>query len=324
MFRLPIRLLIPLLPIGAAIFLAAASRPPDIPFQIRMIDGGANETVAVADLNNDGRPDIISGESWYEAPNWVKHPLRQIEFNNNYVDDFTDIALDVDGDGWIDVIQFGYFSNKIVWLKNPRKTGSPWAVNEIDASGPTEFASLTPRRAGVAARSPLSHRQFSSPCTGPPARRIARSIPAARPPPSRSFPPLPSLPASSRWHHPSSSSDSLSALAVRTTHGSSHPSAPVRQSALAALAASGAFSSSASGSTILRPTSTAAASPGERSSHPHSPGVRLPALAQIVPLSLPSISGALGAALSSETSSACAAPNPVRRCECCSPSAPSS
>src|ERR1035438_3719421 len=142
MFRLPTRLLIPLLPIGAAIFLAAASRPPDIPFQIRMIDGGASETVAVADLNNDGRPDIISGESWYEAPNWVKHPLRPIEFNNNSVDDFTDIALDGDGDGWIDVIQFGYFSNKIVWLKNPRKTGAPWAVNEIDASGPTEFAFL--------------------------------------------------------------------------------------------------------------------------------------------------------------------------------------
>ena len=142
MFPLNARLLTPLLAIAAAILLAASSRPPDIPFQVRMIDPGANETAAVADLNNDGRPDIISGENWYEAPTWTKHPLRAIDFNANYVDNFTDIAIDVDGDGWVDVVQFGYFSSKIVWLKNPGKRGGAWAVNEIDASGPTEFAFL--------------------------------------------------------------------------------------------------------------------------------------------------------------------------------------
>src|SRR5260370_25668269 len=142
MFRLPARLLVPLLPVGAAILLVASSRPPDIRFQVRMIDPGVNETVAVADLNNDGRPDIISRENWYEAPNWIKHPLRAIDFNSNYIATFTDIAIDVDGDGWIDIVQFGYFSSKIVWLKNPGKRGGPWAVTEIDASGPTEFAFL--------------------------------------------------------------------------------------------------------------------------------------------------------------------------------------
>src|ERR1035437_697062 len=142
MFRLPARLLTPLLPIGAAILLVASSRPPDIAFRIRMIDPGANETVAVADLNNDGHPDIISGESWYEAPAWTKHPLREIGFNSNYIDNFTDIAIDVDGDSWVDIVQFGYFPSKIGWLKNPGKRGGPGAVNEIDAIGPTEFAFL--------------------------------------------------------------------------------------------------------------------------------------------------------------------------------------
>ena len=74
-----------------------------------------------------GGLDIISGESWYEAPGWTKHPLREIEFNANYVDNFTDLALDVDGDGWVDVVQFGYFSSKIVWLKNPGKRGGAWS-----------------------------------------------------------------------------------------------------------------------------------------------------------------------------------------------------
>src|SRR5436305_14357395 len=93
------RLVVPLLPVAAAILLAAASRPPDIPFQNHMIDGGANETAAVADLNNDGRPDIISGENWYEAPTWTNHPLREINFSSTYVDNFADTALDLAADG---------------------------------------------------------------------------------------------------------------------------------------------------------------------------------------------------------------------------------
>jgi hypothetical protein len=113
----------------------AASRPADIAFSTHMIDPGYSETAAVADLNNDGRPDIISSESWYEAPNWTKHPLRSIDYTNNYIDNFTDIAFDVDGDGWTDVIQFSYFAHNIVWLKNPGKAGGVWKVTEIDSPG---------------------------------------------------------------------------------------------------------------------------------------------------------------------------------------------
>jgi hypothetical protein len=128
-------------PIFAAILLGA-SRPADIAFQIHMIDPGYSETAAVADLNNDGKPDIISGESWYEAPHWVKHSLRQIDYSHNYIDNFTDLPIDVDGDGWIDIVQFSYFAHNIVWLKNPGKSGGPWKATQIDNSGPTEFAFL--------------------------------------------------------------------------------------------------------------------------------------------------------------------------------------
>jgi hypothetical protein len=125
-----------------ALLLAAAGRPPDIVFRVQMIDPGYSETAAVADINKDGRPDIVSGEYWYEAPSWTKHRIREINYASSYIDNFSDLAVDVDGDGYPDIVQFGYFSQNIVWLKNPGKTGGAWKVNEIDHSGPTEFAFL--------------------------------------------------------------------------------------------------------------------------------------------------------------------------------------
>lgn len=127
---------------AAALAALAASRPPDFIFQEHMIDPGPSETAAVGDINRDGRLDIVSGESWYEGPTWKKHRLREINFTNNYVDNFSDLLVDVDGDGYPDVVQFGYFSKNIVWLKNPGKSGGEWKQTEVDATGPTEFAFL--------------------------------------------------------------------------------------------------------------------------------------------------------------------------------------
>jgi hypothetical protein len=121
---------------------SSSSRPADIAFQTKMIDPGYGETVAVADINRDGKLDIVSGESWYEGPHWVKHPLREIDYSNGYIDNFSDLPVDVDGDGWTDIVQFSYFAHNIVWLKNPGRSGGAWKVTEIDDGGPTEFAFL--------------------------------------------------------------------------------------------------------------------------------------------------------------------------------------
>jgi hypothetical protein len=127
---------------GALALVGAQGRPPDIRFAIRMIDGGASETAAFVDINNDHLLDIVSSDAWYEAPSWTKHPIREIGWNGQYVDNFSDLPIDVDGDGYVDIVQFGYFSNNLVWAKNPGKAGGVWKITEIDSGYPTEFAQL--------------------------------------------------------------------------------------------------------------------------------------------------------------------------------------
>jgi hypothetical protein len=139
MKRLPLPLAIIL---GIALLTMAASRPPDIAFRMHTINPGWCETVAIGDFNRDGRPDIASCESWYAAPNWSRHPLREINYTNGYIDNFSDLPVDVDGDGYTDLIQIEYFNRRLLWLKNPGKAGGAWVESEIDRIGPTEFAFL--------------------------------------------------------------------------------------------------------------------------------------------------------------------------------------
>jgi hypothetical protein len=120
------------------------SRPPDIPFRTHAIDPGYSETAAVADINRDGRLDIISGEYWYEAPAWTKHRFRDVGFSNNYIDSFSILPVDVDGDGYVDIVDVSWFAQKIAWWKNPGRaqTTAPWQETLINTGGPVEFAML--------------------------------------------------------------------------------------------------------------------------------------------------------------------------------------
>ena len=130
--------------LACAFVAVGASRAPDIAFRVHAIDPGSSETAAVADINRDGRLDIVSGEHWYEAPRWTKHRFRELGFSNNYLDAFSDLPVDVDGDGYTDIATVTWFARKISWYRNPGKASSSanWAEATINSGFNVEFAIL--------------------------------------------------------------------------------------------------------------------------------------------------------------------------------------
>ena len=98
----------------------------EIKFKLHRVDTVRSETCGVADFNRDGNPDIISGEYLYLAPDWKKIKIRDIksdidEKGMGYAWNFADCTIDVDGDGFIDVVCCDWFEAKSMWFRNPGK-----------------------------------------------------------------------------------------------------------------------------------------------------------------------------------------------------------
>jgi len=92
------------------------------------------EAAAVADVNGNGKLDIICGTHWYEAPDWKKHHLRDIDYDNEYFDDFANFAMDISGNGRPDVVGCCWFDKSISWYGNPGQAGTEWKRHVIDQS----------------------------------------------------------------------------------------------------------------------------------------------------------------------------------------------
>ena len=93
-----------------------------VTFSKRLLMISPNEGCAIGDVNRDGKPDIVAGTHWYEAPDFVPHRLRDIpEMGDLYLVTNGDHLFDVDGDGWLDVIAGEWVNPEICWYKNPGK-----------------------------------------------------------------------------------------------------------------------------------------------------------------------------------------------------------
>ncbi len=128
----------------------AAAGDEAIPFRKHTLDLGISETVAVVDMNGDGRLDIVSGENWYEqltptpgvASRFIRHKFREFPYTFDYLEDLSDLAIDVNGDGYPDLVSCSYWSKPLAWWENPAGQRQPWREHVIESGSPVEFAFL--------------------------------------------------------------------------------------------------------------------------------------------------------------------------------------
>jgi len=108
---------------------AFAGEPSGLKFSRRCLLVSPNEGCAIADVNRDGKPDIMAGTSWFAAPDFVPRPLRDIPQvslgfgEKEFYASNGDHPWDVDGDGWIDVISGGWTESELCWYRNPGRVG---------------------------------------------------------------------------------------------------------------------------------------------------------------------------------------------------------
>ncbi len=115
-----------------------------------------SEGVGVADVNKDGKIDIIVGDCWYEAPKdpagaWKRHILRTYPDKDGkpvpadrkfdllvYSKSFCCFPDDFNGDGYPDVIVIPFPGEPCYWYENPGAAGGLWKEHFVTNSACNE------------------------------------------------------------------------------------------------------------------------------------------------------------------------------------------
>ena len=93
-----------------------------------------SEGVAVADVNKDGKIDVMAGSFWFEAPDWKRHeiaPGKSFDPAKEYSTSFLNFSMDVNLDGWADLIVIGFPGTPGLWFENPKNNGGHWKKQVI-------------------------------------------------------------------------------------------------------------------------------------------------------------------------------------------------
>jgi len=107
------------------------------------------------DFNHDGKMDIVSGPYWYEGPDFkTRHEFYPANAtfkkkkadgteetipgfegargtNNAYSDNFFAFSYDFNGDGWTDILVYGFPGKEAAWYENPKGREGHWQRHVI-------------------------------------------------------------------------------------------------------------------------------------------------------------------------------------------------
>jgi hypothetical protein len=163
--------LLPLVPVFILASSIARAEAPDGTFtRQQLTDEFWAEGANFADLNNDGKNDIIYGQYWWEGPDFTKrHEYYKVDKSftvkqadgtektvpgykgalsneNDYSRNFFAFTHDFNGDGWMDILILGFPGEQSWWFENPKGAEGPWkqhvALDVTDNESP-HFTDIT-------------------------------------------------------------------------------------------------------------------------------------------------------------------------------------
>jgi len=102
-----------------------------------------SESITSADINKDGFLDLVIGDVWYESPDWRMNEIREPgTFDSGlhkwgekngplpyYSNSFAVQTIDVNKDGWQDVITYPVMNDPVKWYENPQGKPNHWKEN---------------------------------------------------------------------------------------------------------------------------------------------------------------------------------------------------
>ena len=137
----------------------AQSTPPPAPDgswkKLQLTDNFWAEGVAVADVDKDGKLDVLYGPYWFAGPDFTKRhtiypetertkvkqadgSMKEIEGfkgakteENGYSNNFQSFTQDVNGDGWMDYLTVSFPGKETFWFENPQGKDEPWKQHVV-------------------------------------------------------------------------------------------------------------------------------------------------------------------------------------------------